>query len=262
MDRWIVELEPQGRKCLDEWWAGHDFQSPAFFIKSLPVDHWMVVQVAGRYSTELEKLPCVRKLYVDQKIEWRNTAPNDPGYVNQENFDLINMEKAWDISQGGLTSRGDTIVVALIDDGFQLDHEDLITNIWINHDEVPNDGADNDDNGYNDDYYGFNVTTGTDVHPNLEHGTNVAGIVGARGNNSKGIAGINWRVKLMIISGADFESDLIEAYEYVLDMRKRYRLTSGNKGAFVVAANLSAGIDLAFGVDHPLWCEMYDKLGN
>ena len=66
----------------------------------------------------------------------------------------------------------------------------------------------------------------------------------------------------MLVSGADFESDVIEAYQYILDMRNLYTQTDGAKGAFVVATNLSGGIDRAFAADHPLWCEMYDKLGD
>ena len=62
---------------------------------------------------------------------------------------------------------------------------------------------------------GYNVSTQDDAHQQLTHGTSVAGIVGAKGNNGVGVSGVNWNVKLMLVSGADFESDVIEAYQSV-----------------------------------------------
>ena len=144
---------------------------------------------------------------------------NDPVYINQRDMNLIGMTKAWDITTGGVTAQGDTIVVALVDNGYDTDHEDLVQNIYINHLEIDNDGIDNDLNGYIDDRRGYNVSTQDDAHQQLTHGTSVAAIVGAKGNNGVGVSGVNWNVKLMLVSGADFESDVIEAYQYILDMR-------------------------------------------
>jgi subtilisin family serine protease len=152
-------------------------------------------------------------------------------------------------------------VIAVVDDGYDFDHVDLVQNIWHNRDEIPGDQIDNDGNGYIDDYKGLNVLTGKDDHPKHQHGTQVCGVLGAKGNNALGVTGINWNVKLMLISNAGYESEVIEAYQYALDMRKKYDDTDGAEGAFVVATNLSGGIDFEFAQDHPLWCEMYDKLG-
>ena len=261
-ERWLVELKTSDSNCLDQWWDENDLNRSGYFKKDLPIEHWMVVQLPANFSGSLEKLPCVQKLWVDRKIEWRNTDPNDPAYINQGDMRLIGMPKAWDVSTGGLTANGDTIVVAVLDDGFDLAHQDLSANIWHNRKEIPGDEIDNDENGYTDDYLGLNILTGDDSHEKVQHGTQVTGVVGAKGNNSIGVTGVNWDVKMMLISGGDYESEIIEGYQYALDMRKKYNQSHGNEGAFVVATNLSGGIDFAFAQDHPLWCDMYNKLGE
>lgn len=261
--RWLVEVSSTEAKCLDNWWMAMKFDNSRYLKKKLPVGNWHVIEIPWASKDALEKLPCVIQVLEDRRIKPRDTKPNDPSYINQADMELIGMPKAWDIATGGVTARGDTIVIAVIDFGFQPDHVDLAGNIWINRQEIPDDNIDNDGNGYTDDVVGVNLETGNDEHlPGIHHGTAVAGIIGAKGNNSIGIAGINWDAKLMLISGYEFESELIEAYEYVYQMRRKYRLSAGTEGAFVVATNLSGGIDTAFAEDHPAWCNMYDKLGQ
>ncbi|HZV71995.1 MAG TPA: S8 family serine peptidase [Saprospiraceae bacterium] len=262
LGRWLVRMNSTSTECIDQWWQDNGFDQTTYLKKKLPVDTWMVVELPQSAINSLENLPCVNQVMVDQKIQWRNTVPNDPQYISQGDMNLIGMPKAWDITTGGLTPQGDTIVVAVIDDGYDVLHQDLAPNIWLNKGEIPNDGIDNDDNDYIDDYRGLNLISDDDEHLKAEHGTQVAGVIGARGNNNKGVSGENWVVKLMLISGGLLhESTVIEGYEYVLEMRKKYNQTNGAEGAFVVATNLSGGIDYEFAADHPLWCEMYDKLG-
>ena len=262
-ERWLVELTTSETECLDQWWTSQGLDQRSCLKKKLPVGNWMVIELPRRYTDAMKKLPCIVTAHPDLPIQWRDTEPNDPAFINQADMQLIGMPEAWDIARGGVTAQGDTIVAAIIDNGFQITHADLMDNIWRNKGEIPGDEIDNDDNGYIDDYEGINISTGEDVHPPLSHhGTSVAGIIGARGNNNTGIAGVNWRVKMMIISGVDFESEMIEAYEYVISMRKKYRITNGAQGAFVVVTNLSGGINNALAEDHPLWCEMYDKMGE
>jgi subtilisin family serine protease len=260
-DRWLIELKSGNPACLEEWWSVQEMDRTAFVKKPLPVGNWWVVVVPARLSSSLKDQPCIAQIMEDQKIDWRK-QPNDPAYINQGDMNLIGMPKAWDITTGGVTTLGDTIVVALVDDGFETTHPDLDGNIWINHLEIANDNLDNDNNGYIDDRIGYNVSTGNDDHEVKSHGTSVAGVIGAEGNNGIGVSGVSWKVKVMLISGADFESEVIEAYQYILDMRNLYTQTNGAKGAFVVATNLSGGINYAFAADHPIWCEMYDKLGE
>lgn len=201
--------------------------------------------------------------------------PNDPDLANQwqyinigqsgglEGAD-IDMDLAWDITTGGLTADGDTIVVCIIDDGVDGTHEDLIPNLFINHAEIPDNGIDDDDNGFVDDYHGWRTSQDNDnVYSGGGHGTPVAGIVGAKGNNNLGVAGVNWDVKLMIVrGGSGLESEVLEAYSYPLVFRKKYNETNGEEGAFVVSTNASWGTDFGQPDDAPLWCAFYDTLGE
>lgn len=193
-------------------------------------------------------------------IEFRQT-PNDPEYGRQWGLETIQAPLVWDVSTGGLTARGDTIVVAVIDSGFDVNHEDLFNNLWRNRGEIPDDGIDNDGNGYIDDVLGWDFGDSTGQLPLASHGTSVAGIIGAKGNNNTGIAGVNWNVKLMLISIEDVPQ-IIEAYEYVIDHRDRYNRSNGAQGAFVVATNASFGQRAKFCSEQPVWGGMYDLLGE
>ncbi|HMP32028.1 MAG TPA: S8 family serine peptidase, partial [Saprospiraceae bacterium] len=121
------------------------------------------------------------------KVLQKRNTPNDPDFIRQ--WTLLNpvekndsrVPKAWDITTGGVTALGDTIVVAIIDDGVGR-HDDLVGNLWINHKEIPGDGIDNDGNGFIDDYYGWNSQNNNDlIFTDERHGTAIAGIVGAKG---------------------------------------------------------------------------------
>ena len=112
-----------------------------------------------------------------------------------------------------------SIVVAVIDTGVDYDHEDLADNIWKNENETPDDGIDNDGNGYVDDYYGVNIVAGTgNGDDDNGHGTHVAGIIAAR-NNNLGTVGIAYNVKIMPVkaamaSGYLHQSDIARAVLY------------------------------------------------
>lgn len=205
----------------------------------------------------------------------RSTIPNDPEFSNQWQYlnDGINgaitdsdidADLAWDIATGGVTANGDTIVICVIDAGIDHDHEDLVGNIWVNHSEIQGNGLDDDNNGFTDDYRGWNSFSMTDnVFNNNDHGTSVAGIIGAKGNNNIGIAGVNWNIKTMVvIGGSGMEDEVLTSYSYPLRHRKKYNETNGAEGAFVVATNASWGVDLGMASDFPLWCAFYDSLGH
>lgn len=207
-------------------------------------------------------------------VNTRSTIPDDPGFGSQWQYINtgqsgglpgadIDMDLAWDITTGGLTVEGDTIVVCALDDGIDLNHEDFQDNLWVNHAEIPNNDIDDDNNGYVDDYRGWSTVTDSDNISGGGHGTPVAGIMGAKGNNGIGVAGINWNVKLMIVKN-NFntnEAAVLEAYSYPLVQRMRYNETNGAEGAFVVATNASWGTDLGDPEDAPLWCAFFDTLG-
>ncbi len=231
-------------------------------ISRLDFNEDMTQEEIDRVIGDLRKDRSISYIAENQDVVLRSTVPNDPSFLEQWGMERIMAPNAWDITQGGVTVTGDTIVVAILDSGFDVTHPDLMPNFWVNQDEVPNDNTDNDNNGYIDDYLGVNMETGRDDHPAAAHGTSVSGIIGARGNNDRGVTGVNWNVKLMMISGISKESDIISGYQYIIDSRELYNSSNGAEGAFVVVTNLSAGIDKGKAEDHPLWCGMYNDLGQ
>jgi subtilisin family serine protease len=200
-----------------------------------------------------------------------STFPNDPMFGDQWGLHNtgqsggtpdadIDAPEAWDISTGGVTALGDTIVVAIVDGGCQLNHPDL--NYWYNWNEIPGNSIDDDGNGYVDDFRGWNAYNNSPNVPSDYHGTHVSGIAGANGNNNTGVAGENWDVKIMPIAGSSgVEATVVAAYAYVLELRAQYNETNGALGAFVVATNSSFGVDYGQPEDYPLWCAMYDSMG-
>ena len=168
--------------------------------------------------------------------------------------------QAWGLTTSDTTALGDEIVVAVIDNGFYLSHTDL--NFFTNTNEIPGNLIDDDGNGYVDDVMGWNSLLDTGNITSKTHGTMVAGVVSAKGNNSIGVSGVNWGIKVLPIQGSSsLESDILKAYGYALDMRIIYDTTNGTKGAFVVVTNSSFGIDSAPSSGYPLWCAFYDSLG-
>ena len=197
----------------------------------------------------------------DTPVEWRR-EPNDPDFSIQEGLQLIDIERAWDFTTGGTTPSGRQIVIAIMDEGYDVTHEDLIPNLWTNPGEIPNNGFDDDNNGYIDDHLGLNVATDNDQHVVRSHGTSVSGIIGARGNNGIGISGVAWDAQLLLVSGVRSSSGIIEANNYIRDQRRLYNESNGAEGAFIVASNYSGGISNAFESDEPLVCQSYLSLGQ
>lgn len=195
-------------------------------------------------------------------ITLREAIPDDPFFGQQWAPAIMNLPQAWEeFTTGGVTATGDTIVVAVIDGGADWTHEDL--NCWENAHEIPNNGIDDDGNGYIDDFHGWNAYNHNGYVGSNNHGTHVSGIIGAVGNNGKGVCGVNWNVKVMPIGGSSGEESIVvEAYAYVLEMRARYNETDGEEGAFIVATNSSFGVDYGDPDDYPIWCSMYDEMGN
>jgi subtilisin family serine protease len=146
--------------------------------------------------------------------------PDDPHYLaNQADLELVGAPAAWDIATGS-----SNVVVAVIDNGIDADHPDLADNLFTNPFEIPGNDLDDDGNGFVDDVSGW------DFHDNDNlpeaatfHGTAMAGIIGAVGNNAVGITGINWQCQLMMLKAGDIElpwSAIIQAIDYVILMRE------------------------------------------
>lgn len=110
----------------------------------------------------------------------------------------MGIASAWDRTTGG------DVIVAVLDSGADLTHPDLVDNLWTNAGEVPGNGVDDDHDGLVDDVHGADLLHGDgDPTDDNGHGTHVAGIIGARGGNAEGSAGIAWRVRIMPIKVLD-----------------------------------------------------------
>ncbi len=193
----------------------------------------------------------------DEQWSMKNTGQN--GGVPDADIDATD---AWEITTGGLTVFGDTIVVAVVDGGAFLTHDDL--DFWKNRNEIPGNGIDDDENGYVDDYDGWNAYQHNgNVPTTSSHGTHVSGIIGAIGNNDLGVAGVNWQVKILpVAASSTSESVVVEGLSYVYVVREQYDLSNGAEGAFVVADNCSFGVDHGQPENFPIWEAMYDSLGR
>lgn len=153
-------------------------------------------------------------------------VPDDTYYERQWYLRQINMEDAWEITQGS-----EDVVVAVIDTGIDIYHPDLDGNIWINVDEIPDNGIDDDGNDYIDDVYGWDFVDedGTPTADFIQgfneegvgHGTAVASIIGAEGNNRNGMAGVTWNSKIMPLKvldgmGMGYSDDVGRAIHYAI----------------------------------------------
>ncbi len=189
------------------------------------------LRATGRY--EYVQLDTIREA---------TATPNDPDFLRQwahanngSNNGVagadIKSAAAWDVR-----TDASNIVVAVIDSGVRYDHPDLAANMWINPGEIPGNGRDDDSNGYLDDAHGINAIlprtspAAGDPRDDHGHGTHVAGIIGAVGDNATGITGVAWRVKIMALkflrgatnattanpAGRGSTSDAIECIDYAI----------------------------------------------
>ena len=163
--------------------------------------------------------------------------PGDP--VDDADIDA---PEAWAIHTGS-----DQMLAAIIDTGCYAFHPDLEPNIWVNPDEIPGNGIDDDGNGYIDDIWGWDFYHSDnsvwhpderDIYGNLNdaHGTHTSGILGARGNNDMGVTGVNWNIKVMVLKflgpSGGYSSDAILAFNYAADKGVRVINCSWGGGPF------------------------------
>ncbi len=167
---------------------------------------------------------------------YSNDSPTAVGPTGTTNTFGSQAEKAWNLGYTGSSG----VIVGVIDEGIQVLHPDLAANIWVNPFETI-DGIDNDGNGYIDDRNGWNfVNNNATVYNGTsdDHGTHVAGTIGAVGGNAVGVAGVNWNVKMVSLrflgTGGGTTANAIKAVDYLTDLKTRHGLN-------IVASNNSWG---------------------
>ena len=152
--------------------------------------------------------------------------PSDTYYVNQWYLPRIKAPEAWNIVR-----ESPQVVIAVIDSGVQINHPDLKDNIWRNPGEIAENGRDDDQNGYIDDLHGWDfVNDVADPSPKYSegyteegilHGTIVAGLAAASGNNAAGIAGLTWNAQIMALKALDDKGEgdtakVVKAVDYAI----------------------------------------------
>ena len=163
-------------------------------------------------------------------------SPNDSLYHTMPQFGIVGAAEAWDRVRG----EDADVVIAIVDGGTDYYHADLEANVWINADEIPNNGLDDDDNGFIDDVHGWNFANnspepyGMSTHPHNEiHGTHVAGIACGVTNNLIGVSSISWNCRFMPVNASDPEYDGFIVF--------------GNEGIVYAVTNGARIINLSWG---------------
>ncbi len=158
-----------------------------------------------------EPVPVIR---IHESVDWERIDPNDPRFDEQTHLNVLNLPEAWNVVKSEDTNP--RVVIAIVDGGGEWRHEDLRANVWTNEDEIPNNGIDDDNNGFIDDVHGINFAneddndhdpTGLRLSPrNARHGTAVAGSASAVTDNNIGVSGAAWNAELMHINAGCAES--------------------------------------------------------
>lgn len=177
--------------------------------------------------------------YTTSSLLWgmySDDSPTTVGPAGTTNQFGSQAEEAWYDENFGSQS----VVVGVIDEGIQYTHPDLDANIWTNPFD-PLDGVDNDGNGYVDDIHGWDFfSNNNSIYDGTsdDHGTHVAGTIGAEGGNGAGVAGVNWNVTMISAKflgpSGGYTSDAVEALDYLVDLKQRH-------GINIVATNNSWG---------------------
>ncbi len=207
-------------------------------------------------TTSVEVMEAVSQLKAMPEIEYAepnyiyttDATSNDPYFTNGSLWGMYGPSTspanqygsqaatAWAANKTGSSS----VIVGIIDEGWMTTHTDLSANKWVNPFETA-DGKDNDGNGYIDDINGWDfAANNSSVYdgPSDDHGTHVAGTIGAVGGNGAGVAGVCWNVKMIGLKflGANggTSANAIKAIDYLTDMKNRHGLN-------IVASNNSWG---------------------
>ncbi len=212
------------KASLDEISKKINLQIGATVIKEFPeVKGLQLVKISGNVSLQdalAKYLANPNVLYAEPNYIYKQEAfPDDSYYNNEWGLSQINASLAWNITTGS-----GKVIIAIVDSGIDLNHPDLKSHIWINLGEIPGNKIDDDHNGYVDDVYGWNFAgDNNNVTDDDGHGTHVAGIIAAVGNNTMGIAGVMWNVTIIPIkfldkNGEGYIDDAVSSIRYATKM--------------------------------------------
>ncbi len=232
----------------------------------------------GKGDLELVRIPlglavaaAARDLAEDSAVEFaepnwvyrHQAVPNDPYFGNGSLWGMYGdavgtptnafgsqAEEAWAANNIGNSS----VHIGVIDEGVMRTHQDLSGNMWVNPGEVANNGIDDDGNGFVDDVHGWDFNANNNSiydGPQDDHGTHVAGTIGAVGDNNKGVVGMNWDVTLIPVKflgpSGGTTANAIKAIDYLIDLKSRYSLnlvaTNNSWGGGGVSTSLLAAIN-------------------
>lgn len=222
--------------------------------------HLEVGTSVERALASLLASPAVRYAEPDWVVR-TDAVPNDPKFGNCWGLRNIGQTVNSDPGIAGADSRahlawdaftGDpNFVIAIIDDGTNNTHPDLAANMWSNPGEISGNGLDDDGNGRIDDVWGWDFYDNDASPYGTGHGTHTAGTVGAVGNNGTGVAGVNWRCRLMALrfigSNGGYTSDAILAIQYATQKQVKVSSNSWGGGGYsqglydAIAASRSVG---------------------
>jgi len=247
-------------------------------LKQLSGNLYLATQISGKHSVSLaqaRKQGAVEFAQPNHKVQYRGAlVPNDQDFGQQWDWTLdsqtfgINATEAWGAyGTGGQDVAGNEIVVAIVDGGFDINHPDLINNVWVNKGEIAANKIDDDKNGYVDDINGWDVENDNGTIQVEDHGTHVAGTIGAQGNNGIDGTGVNWNIKIMYVSAGYALADTattMGAYGYILKQKQLWIQSGGKQGANVVSVNSSFGIDRGdcSSSEYAAWNDMYNQMGE
>lgn len=208
-------------------------QSVTLFVRKLH-QRMTVEQAIQELTTNRSSVVWASPNYSYQGDPREGFTSDDPQIAEQFHHQVMNNQEAWESYQGNRN-----IIVAVTDDGVDIDHVDLRASIWINQGEIPGNGIDDDSNGFVDDFNGWDFSSNdNDPRPNGgSHGTHVAGIIAAEINNGVGISGTAPGVTVMPIrfygSGAWSSTVVANSYKYAVENGARIISTSFNIDRFV-----------------------------
>ncbi|MCK5476075.1 MAG: S8 family serine peptidase [Candidatus Pacebacteria bacterium] len=212
----------------------------------------------AEFSSEENLAGVLERLNKDPRVEYAEpdyiyrtteTIPSDPsfsklwGLHNTATDADIDAPEAWDLQKGSKE-----IIVAVIDSGVDYNHPDLAANIWTNPGEIADNGVDDDNNGFVDDYYGWDFySNDNDPMGATSHGTHCAGTIGAVGNNGVGVVGVNWNVSIMSIkfmgTSGGTTYGAINSINYAINMGAD--IMSNSWGANLTSAGIENAISAA-----------------